>query len=124
MEFRLPYYMSYPLPLEYDDARLDRRDIEYMKSLYPEKVRAILPYVEEECDRMEYAGSMIYDEYPDKLLLHLLCRRVYDKVLREKHREKDEKMDKDTLYDILQVLVYQELLKRRRDYRRTRSKFY
>lgn len=124
MEFRLPYYMSYPLPLEYDDARLDRRDIEYMKSLYPEKVRAILPYVEEECDRMEYAGSMIYDEYPDKLLLHLLCRRVYDKVLREKHREEDEKMDKDTLYDILQVLVYQELLKRRRDYRRTRSKFY
>lgn len=124
MEFRLPYYMSYPTPLEYDDARLERRDMEYIKSLYPQKVRELLPYVEEECDRMEYAGSMVYDEYPDKLLLHLLCRRVFDKVMRGKRKDDDEKLDKESLYDLLQVLVYQELLKRRRDYRRTRSKFY
>lgn len=124
MEFRLPYYMSYPLPLEYDDARMERRDIEYMKSLYPEKARELLPYIEEECDRMEYAGSMVYDEYPDKLLLHLLCRRVYDKVIRGKHKEREEQPDKDAMYDLLQVLTYQELLKRRRDYRKTRSKFY
>lgn len=124
MEFRLPYYMSYPLPLEYDDARMERRDIEYMKSLYPQKARELLPYIEEECDRMEYAGSMVYDEYPDKLLLHLLCRRVYDKVIRGQHMEKEEEINKDALYDLLQVMMYQELLKRRRDYRKTRSKFY
>ncbi len=124
MEFRLPYYMSYPLPLEYDDTRMELRDIEYMKSLYPQKARELLPYIEEECDRMEYAGSMVYDEYPDKLLLHLLCRRVYDKVIRDQHMEKEEEINKDALYDLLQVMMYQELLKRRRDYRKTRSKFY
>jgi hypothetical protein len=118
--------MTYPTPLEYDDARLERRDMEYIKSLYPMKVRELLPYVEEECDRMEYAGSMVYDEYPDRLLLHLLCRRVFDKVIRDtnKTEAEEEKMNKDALYDLLQVLVYQELLKRRRDYRRTRSRFY
>lgn len=124
MEFRLPYYMSYPLPLEYDDTRMELRDIEYMKSLYPQKARELLPYIEEECDRMEYAGSMVYDEYPDKLLLHLLCRRVYDKVIRDQHMENEEEINKDALYDLLQVMMYQELLKRRRDYRKTRSKFY
>ena len=35
-----------------------------MKSMYPMSAKKILPYVEEECDRMEYEGSMIYDEYP------------------------------------------------------------
>lgn len=124
MEYHLPYYMSYPVPFAYDDARLERRDLEYMKSLYPEKVREMLPYVEEECQRMEYAGSMVYDEYPDKLLLHLMCRRVFDKYIRDLHKEKMEQSEKDTLYELIQVLTYQELLKRRRDYRKTRSKYF
>lgn len=36
MDTKLPYYMAYPMPLLYDDERIDRRDFEYMKSLYPE----------------------------------------------------------------------------------------
>ena len=29
------YYMAYPMPLLYDDDRIARRDLDYMKSLYP-----------------------------------------------------------------------------------------
>ncbi|CUQ58247.1 Uncharacterised protein [Dorea longicatena] len=32
MNSKLPYYMAYPMPLAYDDERMERRDYEYMKS--------------------------------------------------------------------------------------------
>ena len=60
---KLPYYMAYPIQTEYDE-RAERTDLEYMKSLYPDLPKRILPYVEEECDRMEYTGSVIFDDYP------------------------------------------------------------
>lgn len=82
MNPKLPYYMAYPMPLAYDDEKIERRDYEYMKSLYPSTAKKILPYVEEECDRMEYQCSMMYDEYPDKLQLRLMCGRIYDNVLK------------------------------------------
>ena len=65
MDYRLPYYMAYPMPLQYDDERIEQRDFEYMKSMYPETAKRLLPYVEDECDRMAYEGSVVYDEYPD-----------------------------------------------------------
>ena len=77
MDYRLPYYMAYPMPLQYDDERIERYDFEYMKSMYPQTAKKVLPYVEDECDRMEYEGSMMYDEYPDQLQLRLMCRRGY-----------------------------------------------
>ena len=69
---KLPYYMAYPIQTEYDE-RAERTDLEYMKSLYPDLPKRILPYVEEECDRMEYTGSVIFDVYPDKLQLRIMC---------------------------------------------------
>ena len=54
---KLPYYMAYPIQTEYDE-KAERTDLEYMKSLYPDLPKRILPYVEEECDRMEYTGSV------------------------------------------------------------------
>ena len=61
---KLPYYMAYPIQTEYDE-KAERTDLEYMKSLYPDLPKRILPYVEEECDRMEYTGSVMFDVYPD-----------------------------------------------------------
>ncbi len=95
MNQKLPYYMAYPLPLQYDDERKERRDYEYMKSLYPDVAKRLLPYVEEECDRMEYDNSMMYDEYPDRLQLHLMCKRVCENV------RKHEKIFYGTEYEDL-----------------------
>lgn len=53
--------MAYPVPLLYNDDRNARRDYDYMKSIYPDTAKRVLPYMEEECDRMEYDGSMMYD---------------------------------------------------------------
>ena len=54
MEQKLPYYMVYPMPFVDGDERQARRDLEYMKSLYPETAKRLAPYVEEECDRLMY----------------------------------------------------------------------
>ena len=123
MQKKLPYYMVYPMPFVYDDGRREERDIEYMKSLYPDMAKRLLPYVEEECDRMEYQNSMMYDEYPDKLQLRMMCRRVHDNVKKNEWML-DEDGEAEGLRDLLEVLVYEELMHRRRDSRRRHQKFY
>lgn len=118
MDHRLPYYMKYPMPLIYDDDRVNRRDYDYMKSVYPDTAKRLLPYVEEECDRLEYDGSMMYDEYPDKLGLRLMCRRIYERA------KEDEENPGEWLRDLIEVMAYQELLRRRCEYRNERRKLY
>ena len=77
---KLPYYMVYQEPFGVDDVRKAREDYDYMKSIYPDAAKRLVPFVEEECDRLMYDGSMIYDEYPDQLQLRLMCKRVYDRA--------------------------------------------
>ena len=119
MNSKLPYYMAYPMPLAYDDERMERRDYEYMKSLYPDTAKKVLPYVEEECDRNEYPCSMIYDEYPDRFSLRMMCNRIFDKVVSQEKLEPE-----DWLRNLIEVILYQELFKRRSDDRRNRRRFY
>lgn len=137
MDYRLPYYMAYPMPLQYDDERIKQRDFEYMKSMYPETAKRLLPYVEDECDRMAYEGSVVYDEYPDQLQMRMMCRRIYDRVKEldgiepeEMQMEAQEHMGirrrrkEDWLGDMIQIMVYQELFRRRCDHRKCRRNFY
>ena len=118
MDNRLPYYMTYPMPLLYDDDKNMRRDLDYMKSIYPKAAKLLLPYVEEECDRMEYDGSMMYDEYPDQLQLRLMCRRIYDQVAEEMENPGE------WLLDLIQGMTYHELCQRRCEYRNCRKRFF
>ena len=80
MDQKLPYYMAYPTPLLYDDERRDRMDFEYMKSMYPDAAKQLLPYIEDECDRVAYEGSVMFDEYPDKTGIEQIAARIYDKA--------------------------------------------
>lgn len=62
-------------------AELDEEDLEKLKELYPLRVRQILAEVEKVCDSMEYEGSVMFDELPEK-------QRILE--LREGIREKME----------------------------------
>ena len=118
MDYRLPYYMAYPMPCQYDDDRVERMDLDYMKSMYPQLAKKILPLVEEECERMCYEGSVIYDEYPDQLQLRLMSGRVYDKV-------KDmEDVEHENLREMIQLMMFQEIFRCRCERRKKRRKFY
>ncbi|MCB7305723.1 hypothetical protein NE683_17470 [Bariatricus massiliensis] len=138
MEQKLPYYMMYPTPYLFDDDKIEERDYEYLKSMYPDMAKRILPYVEEECDRMEYDNSMIFDEYPDKLQLRLMCRRIYDNVMSQEEFDELEQQEveieetslkaqvrrrppkPDRVRDMVELLLYQELLRRRCSHRKCR----
>ena len=118
MDLRLPYYMMYPIPYAFDEDKIQKRDREYLQSMYPATAKKIFPYIQEECDRQEYEGSMIYDEYPDRLQLRLMCRRIYDKA------EKEEENPGAWLMDLIEVMTYQELCRRRVEHREIRKKIY
>lgn len=117
MSQKLPYYLTYPIPLELDDEKKEQKDYEYMKSLYPETAKKLLPYIEEECDRFEHTCSMIYDEYPDRVQLHILVKHIFEKF---PHTEKEEK----NLLELIEIMLYHEIYKRRREQRRSIRKFY
>ena len=123
MDGRLPYYMAYPMPLLYDDEKIEKRDFEYLKSLYPEMAKRLLPYVEDECERMEYEGSVIYDEYPDQLQIRLLCSRIYDKV-KDVKMDAEDKGSEAQIRELIQLVLFQELFRRRGCHRRNRTKFW
>lgn len=133
--------MAYPMDLkEYGEEKRDRRDVDYMKSIYPMSAKKILPYVEEECDWMEYEGSMIYDEYPDRLLLYMMAGRIYDRMKEGEKKEiameiekeqvetqdlKRKKRDREeTIMDLVQILLYQEIVQRRCRHRRNCRHYY
>ncbi len=118
MDHRLPYFMAYPMPFQYDDDRMERMDFDYLKSMYPDLAKRILPYVEDECERMSYEGSMIYDEYPDQLQIRLMCNRVYDRVKEQKE------MESENLKDMVQLILFHELFRRRCERRKRKRNFY
>ncbi len=52
------------------------RDIEYFQGMYPQRIKELQAYVIRHCDLMDYAGSPIYDEYPDPLMLDRTCTAI------------------------------------------------
>ena len=85
--------------------------------------------MEEECDRMSYEGSMIYDDYPDQLQLYMMCNRIYDRARKQNSKDDSEmemqvSRNDEGLRDLIQILLFQELFRRRTRHRRDRRRFY
>ena len=84
---KMPFYMSYPMQNLYLTEMEYEKDMERMKELYPKEVKTILSYVEDECDKMEYEGSLMFDEYPDRLMLEQVAERIYRNVAGEEKKK-------------------------------------
>ena len=67
---KMPFYMSYPMQNLYLTEMEYEKDMDRMKELYPRDVSRIMDVIEDECDKMEYEGSLMFDEYPDRLTIH------------------------------------------------------
>ena len=78
---KMPFYMAYPMQNVYLEELEYERDMQKLKDLYPKEVKSIQVLVEDECDKMEYEGSLMFDEYPDKLMLRQIVNRIYDGVV-------------------------------------------
>lgn len=98
----------------------DEMDTERLRELYPLTARRLQPYVEEVCTRLEYPGSMMYDEYPDQLSLLRKAKEVWESALSgEDFGEKEPVWEQ--LQDLIGVLLLQEMMRRRK---RNRGRFW
>lgn len=99
------------------------KDLEYLKEMYPKTTQRIQQVIEEECDRQEYEGSILFDQYPDKLGIMRMVNRVYDIMRMESPMEEQSNYDDSMLKDMITILLLNEMY-RRRATRRSRKKFF
>ena len=127
---------STPLTRYYEDDYETERDLERMKTLYPEISKELFPWIEDVCDQMEYEGSLMYDESPDQNQVRRLTSRIYGQVKEQyqppEGEDKDEMLamnqetwrryppDQNWLSDLIQTLLVDEMFRRRCRRRNTR----
>ncbi|MDE7020729.1 MAG: hypothetical protein K2P23_07485 [Lachnospiraceae bacterium] len=78
----LPFYMAYPLPMYYQEEDTVTRDLEYLQQMYPSEAKRYQKIIAEILNQIDYEGSCIYDEYPDKWQLYRLTKTIMDKIRR------------------------------------------
>lgn len=80
--YAMPIGVSFPLyPLyNYDNSDELDKDFCCIKDLYPSIARKIQKEIEIECDKLEYEGSCMFDEVPDKIHLGMLVDHIYLKM--------------------------------------------
>ena len=80
---KTPFYMTYPMQNLYMAEMEYEKDMERMKELYPREVRRLQEMIERCCDEMEYEGSRMYDENPDRLMLEREAKKLLVEFLRQ-----------------------------------------
>ncbi len=117
----LPYYLTYPgrMAARGEDAML--RDMEYFQQTYPCQVRRYQRRISQILDKLDYDGSMIYDEYPDRYSLERLGKDILRTLKKEEESDPSNPMpprDLAWLEELVQVLLCNEVCKRRHGGRR------
>lgn len=105
-----PFHAAYSNPFMYEGERMQEEEFKLMKSYYPQTVQRIQERVEEECDLLDYEGSRLYDEYPDKYMLYHLSSRIKESIQPE---ISSEAVRESFLDELIQVMFYQEISRRR-----------
>ena len=137
--YKIPFYMAYPMQDVYLSEIEYERDRERLKEMYPKEAKRIQRVVEEECDKMEYDGSLMFDEYPDRVMVQKLCDDIYNKVYDNTTAEVETEQYKDRRpgggfpppppppprrdrggRDLIEILLFDEMSRRRCRHNRCR----
>lgn len=144
---QMPYFDGFRFPIDMSEEEQMERDKEYMKSLYPTQAKSIQALVDEECDKMEYDGSVMFDEYPDRISLKKISMDIYLKYNKDQMPEEtNEDNEEEDLYmmnynyhhrppmpppgpnnpvmDIIDIILFNEIYKRRCRHNRCRRRLY
>lgn len=124
----MPFYMTYPLPMYYQDEDSIIRDLEYLQQMYPAEAKRYQKIISSILDKLDYEGSMIYDEYPDRWQLYKLSGDILDRIKREEAKSRQEDPENAGAEisperwkwtgDMIQILLFYEIYKRRHNSRR------
>lgn len=150
----LPFYMTYPMPMAYEDEDVMLRDLEYLQQMYPQDAKKYQKKIVSILDKMDYEGSMIYDDYPDQFMLYKLSRDITEMIKKDEMADTAKRMEQQDagntasettdnvrgnnvgqepdlsperwkqIGDLVQVLLFYEIYKRRHDSGRGMLKFF
>lgn len=103
------------------------RDLEYLQQMYPAQAKMLQKRVAEVLDKMDYEGSLLYDEYPDRWQLYRLGDSIVA-ILKREEAEKGEDVNAspekwEWIKDMVLIILYYEIYKRRHGGRRSFLKF-
>lgn len=118
----IPFYVAYPEYPMYLDEYRKMQDLEYLQNMYPATVKNYQKKINQVLDRLDYEGSVIYDEYPDRISLYKLTNDITQMIISEQKVNgiPEEKIgEAEHIGTIVQILLYHEIHKRR--YKRTDS---
>lgn len=146
--------MTYPMPMAYEDEDVMLRDLEYLQQMYPQDAKKYQKKIVSILDKMDYEGSMIYDDYPDQFMLYKLSRDITEMIRKDEIAEARSNGEADSavseaaddtmrqgggnagqevdlsperwkqIGDLVQVLLFYEIYKRRHDSGRGTLKFF
>ncbi len=120
----LPFYMAYPMPLFYQEEDTVMRDLEYLQEMYPAEAKKYRKVIADVLDRLDYEGSMIYDEYPDRWQIYRLKQIVVDRIREQAAAETaGNAVSPSGIEDLVQVLLCGEIYRRRHSNRNGVLKF-
>ena len=115
-----PNYPGYQPYRNWDQISEDRvmEDLEYLQQMYPTYAKRYQVRVREILDRMDYEGSMIYDQYPDKWQLERLVKSIMTILKNEENAMNSQQNAADDakwvwIQELITVLLYYEILTRR-----------
>lgn len=84
MDYRrnLPFYMGYPQYQNWNQIDEDMllEDLEYLQQMYPMYAKRYQVIINDYLDKMDYDGSLIYDQYPDRWQLERMVRSILNTI--------------------------------------------
>lgn len=113
----LPFYMTYPLPMFYEEEDCIRKDLEYLQDMYPAEARKYQKKVSSVLDKFDYDGSIIYDEYPDRWAIYKMTGDIMAVLRREQGEEQILEEKWNWIQQMVQLLLCYEIYKRRHEKR-------
>lgn len=126
-----PYFLKPDYAQILSEEQETERDLRRLQSMYPEEARQMLVFVEEECDKLEYEGSPMFDGHPDHTTVYQTADRIYHQVRNLFAEEQGEKAEQEDmramqfegrkrrgpengrLRDLARILLLQEMYHRR-----------
>ena len=117
--------MTYPMQNLYIAEMEYEKDMERMKALYPQEILQLQQMVDRRCDEMEYEGSRMYDENPDRYMLEKEADRLLEEFLSQKQPVGDMMLSTQQFHgehrwlrSLIGILFHDEIYRRRCRHRR------
>ena len=102
---KIPFYLTYPMQNVYMTEMEYEKDLDRMKEYYPVETKEIMKLVEERLDQLEYEGSRIDDEEPDRLMIQMEIEGIYRKLMENSAHALEKPVHAASYFDTVPVEI-------------------